>query len=61
MTCMSPERARALVDQSGECYNPVPILMRYGEPRGLTAAAQPESATQLDAILGVLQIPVPQA
>ncbi|TWH00093.1 LysM domain-containing protein [Mesorhizobium sp. J18] len=30
------EAASALIDQSGEGYSPVPILMRYGELKGLT-------------------------
>lgn len=30
------EAAQALKDQSGEGYSPVPILMRYGELKGLT-------------------------
>ncbi|MPZ38232.1 MAG: LysM peptidoglycan-binding domain-containing protein [Rhizobiales bacterium] len=32
----SEEAAQALIDQSGESYSPVPILMRYGELHGLT-------------------------
>jgi hypothetical protein len=33
---LSREAADVLKDQSGEGYSPVPILMRYGELRGLT-------------------------
>jgi hypothetical protein len=32
-----PDTARALVDQSGDGYSPVPLLMKYGELHGLTA------------------------
>jgi len=32
----SEEAAQVLIDQSGEGYSPVPILMRYGELHGLT-------------------------
>jgi hypothetical protein len=123
----SAEAARALCDQSGEGYSPVPILARYAELRGLdlsdaadrqrfvdwidampperlaalrdslhrtldefdgdatrlqasadgdaqavadtqarpwfaaAGAAQPESALQIDAVLQVLQLPLPAA
>jgi spore germination cell wall hydrolase CwlJ-like protein len=46
---LSREAADVLVDQSGEGHSPVPILMRYGELRGLTPQ---QTAGWINSIVG---------